>query len=76
MYRNPSATIPCGQSHKLWLYSDFKLGGLAYAANPVEWRKLTGRNDHPLRVCISGSPLPDGYRISGEGLAHDGIERL
>lgn len=67
--------IPCGQASKLWLYSDFTVNGLAYAANPDEWRKLTGRDGNPLRVVVNGSPLPHGYTVSGQGLAFDGIER-
>jgi hypothetical protein len=70
-------SIPHGDSSRLWLYTDFH-GSFAFARDMNEFRKLTRSKLDCVRVVPKGGqiPLPKGYRLHGEGLAFDGIERI
>jgi hypothetical protein len=62
-----------GSKH-LYFYTDWTT--YAWASDPANWRKLTGRKTSPIRVSHGEIDLPPGYKRTGRSLAHEPIERL
>jgi hypothetical protein len=66
--------IPHGQNTRLYLYTDFTVDGLAWAANPHDWRMLTRHSGTPIRVVPRNTDMPPGYVQTGPLACHP-IER-